>query len=56
MNLDPRSIVENSEIGTVIESPDIAVDMSQWFDREIDNIAFWLALETDRNGNEILLW
>ena len=56
MNLDPRSVVENTGIGMVIESPDIAVDMNEWIDREIDNMAFWLALETDRSGNEILLW
>ena len=55
MNLDPRSVVEYTEIGMVIESPDIAVDMSEWFNREIGNIAFRLALGTDRSGNEILL-
>jgi putative cardiolipin synthase len=56
MNLDPRSVVENTEIGMVIESTDIAVEMSEWFDQKIDNVAFRLALETDKNDNEILVW
>jgi putative cardiolipin synthase len=56
MNLDPRSVVENTEIGMVIQSTDIAVEMSDWFDQHIDNVAFRLALETDKGGNEILVW
>ena len=56
MNLDPRSVVENTEIGMVIESADIAVEMSEWFDQNIDRIAFRLALEKDKNGDEILVW
>ena len=46
------SIVENTEIGMVIESTDIAVGMSEWFDQ----IAFRLALEKDNNCDEILVW
>jgi putative cardiolipin synthase len=56
MNLDPRSVVENTEIGKVIDSIDMAVEMSEWFDQNIDQIAFRLALEKDNNGDEILVW
>jgi putative cardiolipin synthase len=56
LNLDPRSVVENTEIGVMIESASIATEMSDWFDQKIDQVAFRLALEEDDNGNEILVW
>jgi len=56
MNLDPRSLVENTEIGVIFQSADIAGKMSQWFDDKVDQVAFRLALEVDENGNEILVW
>ena len=56
MNLDPRSVVENTEIGLLIESPDIATAMNDWFDREVENIAYRLALEVDDKGEEKLIW
>ncbi len=56
MNLDPRSVVENTEIGIMIESSDIAVAMSDAFDQQVNEVAFRLALEKDDNDNEILIW
>ncbi|MCG6891074.1 MAG: phospholipase D family protein [Gammaproteobacteria bacterium] len=56
LNFDPRSVVENTEIGVMIESASIATEMSDWFDQKIDQVAFRLALEEDDNGNEILVW
>lgn len=56
MNLDPRSIVENSEIGLVLEVPEIAVGMAEWFDQNIDRLAFQVKLETDEHGSEQLRW
>jgi len=56
LNLDPRSVVENTEIGMLIESADMAMEMSEWFDRNIDRIAFRLALEETAEGEEILVW
>ncbi|MCP4331542.1 MAG: hypothetical protein GY785_02710 [Gammaproteobacteria bacterium] len=56
LNFDPRSVVENTEIGMMIESTDMAVEMSDWFDRNIDRIAFRLALEENAKGDEILVW
>ena len=56
MNLDPRSVVENTEIGVLFESTDIAVGMGEWFDKSIDEVAFRLALEVNDKGEEILVW
>jgi len=40
----------------MIESADMAEEMSDWFDQNIDRIAFRLALEENANGEEILVW
>ena len=56
MNLDPRSVVENTEIGVLFESTEIASEMANWFDRGIDDVAFRLALEKNDKGEEILVW
>jgi putative cardiolipin synthase len=56
LNLDPRSIVENSEVGVVIEVPELAEVMAQWFDTHIQDVAFKVTLETDENGVEQLRW
>jgi putative cardiolipin synthase len=56
LNFDPRSVVENTEIGIMIESADMAEEMTAWFDQNIDRIAFRLALEENDDGEEILVW
>lgn len=56
LNLDPRSLVENSEVGVVIEAPEIAGLMSKWFERDIDQVAFRVSLEEDAQGREQLRW
>jgi len=56
LNLDPRSVIENTEIGAVIESENIAVSMAEWFDKEIDKIAFRLELVTKKNGSQSIIW
>jgi len=56
LNLDPRSVVENTEIGAVIESEEIAVFMAEWFDREIENIAFRLELVDKAEGRQSIIW
>ncbi len=56
LNLDPRSVVENTEIGAVIESEVIAVGMAEWFDENIESIAFRLELVTDKNGRQSIVW
>ncbi len=56
MNLDPRSVVENTEIGLVIDSVEIAREMNDWFNREVNNVAYRLLLETNQAGKEKLVW
>ena len=55
-NLDPRSHTENSEIGMVMASPVIANGMSEWFDQNIDKVAFRLELQQNSNGGEQIIW
>jgi putative cardiolipin synthase len=56
LNLDPRSIVQNTEIGVVFDSPVLATRLARAFDEHIEDAAFRLELETDENGREQLLW
>ena len=56
LNLDPRSVIQNTEIGVVFESPEIAVQMADEFNNKIDQVAFRLELQTDSHGHEKLLW
>lgn len=56
LNLDPRSIVQNTEIGVVFRSPAIAKKSAQSFDERIQDAAFRLELEKDEHGREHLLW
>jgi cardiolipin synthase C len=56
LNLDPRSLVHNTEIGVVLKVPEIAEEMSDRFDKNIKQIAFRLELKKDESGHELLLW
>jgi len=56
LNLDPRSFYENSEIGLVLNSPEIAESMAKGFDADIDKYTFRLELNEDEDGDEQLLW
>jgi putative cardiolipin synthase len=56
LNLDPRSVVHNTEIGVIVKVPGIADGMANWFDKNIEEIAFRVELKVDGNGNERLLW
>ena len=56
LNLDPRSIVQNTEIGVVFQSPEIANRMADGFDREIDIQAFRLSLEGADTRNPQIVW
>jgi putative cardiolipin synthase len=55
LNLDPRAVVHNTEIGVVLESAEIATRMSDWFDQHIEEVAFRLELKKE-NGGEKILW
>lgn len=56
LNLDPRSFYENSEIGVIIESSEMAAGMAERFDHNIDKDTFRLELVTDEEDNEYILW
>ncbi len=56
LNLDPRAVIHNTEIGVVLTSPEIAGGMGKWFDENIGTIAFRLELAQDADGSEELLW
>ncbi|MFC1516309.1 phospholipase D-like domain-containing protein, partial [Thermodesulfobacteriota bacterium] len=56
LNLDPRAVVHNTEIGVVFSSEDIATEMSDWFDQNVDRLSFRLELKKTGNNSEKLLW
>ncbi len=56
LNLDPRSVVENTEIGVMINSPAIAREMAERFDQRVDQIAFRLELMQDEEGFDTIRW
>jgi putative cardiolipin synthase len=56
LNLDPRSVTENTEIGVVLESAELGALMGEAFDQIIDRGAFRLELTQDEDGRERILW
>jgi putative cardiolipin synthase len=56
LNLDPRATEHNTEIGVVLEVPEIAEEMAVWFDENIERIAFRLELKKEHDGYERLYW
>ncbi len=56
LNLDPRSVSQNTEIGVLIQSPALAREVAREYDRQIDAAAFRLELKRLDDGREQLLW
>jgi cardiolipin synthase C len=56
LNLDPRAVLHNTEIGVVLKVPEIAQEMAKGFEENIEQTAFRLELRKDERGNEKLLW
>jgi putative cardiolipin synthase len=56
LNLDPRSVLENTEIGVVFDSPEIGEQIGEAFDRRVDEVAFRLELTPDPQGRERIVW
>jgi putative cardiolipin synthase len=56
LNLDPRALLHNTEIGVVLKVPEIAEEMAKWFEDNIEQIAFRLELKKDKYGHEQLFW
>lgn len=53
LNLDPRSVKLNTEIGLLCESPAMAEELSSGLEDELDAVAWRLELAADGNG---LVW
>ncbi len=56
LNLDPRSFYENTEIGLILNSPEVAGTMADILTEDIEHRAFRLELHTDEDGYEEILW
>jgi putative cardiolipin synthase len=56
LNLDPRALKHNTEIGVIFDVPEIAEEMAEAFDNNIEEYAFRLELRKSENGSETLLW
>jgi len=56
LNLDPRALLHNTEIGIVLTSAEIGRVMGDWFDQNIGTIAFRLELKKNKKGSEKMLW
>ncbi len=56
LNLDPRAIYFNTEIGVVFEAPELARDMARVFEERIDEVAFRLELVKTEKGSEKIRW
>jgi putative cardiolipin synthase len=60
MNLDPRSVNLNTEIGLLIENPQLAIDLEKRFTAGLVSQCFSLALETKNpakpHGSNELVW
>ncbi|MDH3764128.1 MAG: phospholipase D-like domain-containing protein, partial [Gammaproteobacteria bacterium] len=56
LNFDPRSVIENTELGLMIESPAIAIEMTDWFDEIAEQASFRVGIGLDHNGDKRLRW
>ena len=56
LNLDPRAVLHNTEIGVVLTSKELAEEMANWFDDNIEEMAFLLELKKDEKGLERIYW
>lgn len=56
LNLDPRSVRENTEMGLVIDSPAIAGDMMAWYETFVADTAYRVQLEPSHAGMDRLVW
>ena len=56
LNLDPRSVTENTEIGIMLTSEEVAKRMVDIFDIVASQQAFRLELKTADDGLELISW
>ncbi|MCK5902746.1 MAG: phospholipase D family protein [Cocleimonas sp.] len=48
MNMDPRSIYQNTELGIMISSPEITQSITSWFDKNLDDLAYHVELRNNK--------
>jgi putative cardiolipin synthase len=56
MNLDPRSVNLNTEIGVLCDSAAIANQVIGYVEPRLNQIAWQLGLRTDANGSRKIVW
>ncbi|MFM0224373.1 phospholipase D family protein [Paraburkholderia dipogonis] len=56
MNLDPRSITLNTEIGVYCESTPLAAQVADGVEPKLDQLAWRLETRTDANGKSRIVW
>lgn len=56
MNVDPRSIYENTELGLIIESPDVAELIYHWFEHNVSNITYRIGIKELSGRGKTLIW
>lgn len=56
LNMDPRSLIQNTEVGVVFDSEKVGTTLADWFDDNIDRLAFRLELVEYHGGNEEIVW
>ncbi len=56
LNLDPRSFYENTEIGLILNSPEVAETMTEVLIDDMEQHAFRLELHIDEEGYEQIIW
>ncbi|NOQ88451.1 MAG: hypothetical protein GQ550_05950, partial [Gammaproteobacteria bacterium] len=56
LSVKSHYISENSEIGLIINSTEIAQGMAKGFEDNINKLTFRLELKEDEDGDEQLLW
>ena len=56
LNLDQRSVSQNTEIGVLFEAPVLAQKIADEFEHHIDDAAFRVELKADEYGRERLYW
>jgi len=56
LNFDPRSVTENTEVGIMVASVEVADTMAKTFDEMVEMVAFRLELKKDAEGYEHIYW
>jgi len=56
LNLDPMALYNNTEMGVIITQEEMAGKALDWFDNNIDKMAFRVELVKNENGGEKLQW